>query len=422
VHKLTGALAVALLVLGCSQPQEIPVPEPTPKQPTLDQLKSRADQLLTQMASEDYKTREKATNNLHHLLQKYAQYSHVLFMHLKQRLPQSTDPELKHRLETIVGHYFTPWEYYRILHTLGDGSDSVILAFDEETDITFKDSSVPSATFSPDGSLLASGHVNGKVRVWDSSTGKCLQQLLGHKYRVCSVRFSPDGKLLASSGRDSTTRVWDTRTWKCLQVLKGQKDGVFVVCFSPDATLLASGAGDSNVKIWNVKTGECINTLDKHFSQVYALAFSPDGKFLASSGLDRAIIIWDIKTGKSLRVLPDREQEITSLAYSPDGKILAATGVGTEIRIWDPHSGELLRTLDKHRNSPNFVTFSKDGRFIASCAWEEVLIWNAETEKCVGRLKADVQEIFEVSFSPQCKSLAASTKKGSIIIWGIPEE
>jgi WD40 repeat protein len=75
---------------------------------------------------------------------------------------------------------------------------------------TLKSASLEGPTylaFSPDGTLLASGHVDGRVRLWDVVTGELLVTLAGHPQSPwVRVAFSPDGTLLASGGWDGT--VW----------------------------------------------------------------------------------------------------------------------------------------------------------------------------------------------------------------------
>ena len=41
----------------------------------------------------------------------------------------------------------------------------------------FHDTKVSSLKFSQDGSVLASGDINGEIRVWKMSNGKCLRKL-----------------------------------------------------------------------------------------------------------------------------------------------------------------------------------------------------------------------------------------------------
>ena len=65
-----------------------------------------------------------------------------------------------------------------------------------------------SIMFSPDGAVLASGHSDGSVHLWDAQTGHELIVLQGHAGNVSSLDFSRDGKLLASAGPDGTATIW----------------------------------------------------------------------------------------------------------------------------------------------------------------------------------------------------------------------
>ncbi|MDE0022359.1 MAG: hypothetical protein OXT69_13405, partial [Candidatus Poribacteria bacterium] len=51
---------------------------------------------------------------------------------------------------------------------------------------------VYSLAYSPDGSRLASGGVDGTVRIWNAETGDLIRTLEGHTDWVRSVAWSPD--------------------------------------------------------------------------------------------------------------------------------------------------------------------------------------------------------------------------------------
>ena len=75
---------------------------------------------------------------------------------------------------------------------------------------------------------------------------------------MSSVSFSPDGTKVASGSRDNTVKLWDVTSGECLQMLEGYSDYVWSVSFSPDGTKVASRS--RKYKIWNTSTGECTFT------------------------------------------------------------------------------------------------------------------------------------------------------------------
>src|SRR5262249_41403737 len=104
--------------------------------------------------------------------------------------------------------------------------------------------------YSPRNDVLASGGVDGTVRLFDVTTGQELHRLTGHRRHVNALAFRPDGCFLASAGSDAPLRLGDVRAGKEVAVLRGHTDAVHAVAFSPDGRTLATGSADGTVKQW----------------------------------------------------------------------------------------------------------------------------------------------------------------------------
>ena len=126
-------------------------------------------------------------------------------------------------------------------------------------DLEHGDDWVRSVCFSGDGAYVASGGDDGRVKVWDASSGACVKDLEHGGGYVMSVCFSGDGAYVASGGSDGRVKVWDASSGACVKDLEhgGYHVWVTSVCFSPDGAQLASydKMDSKQWKVWDVATG-----------------------------------------------------------------------------------------------------------------------------------------------------------------------
>jgi WD40 repeat protein len=95
---------------------------------------------------------------------------------------------------------------------------------------------------------------DGEIRVWDAASGKSLFELSGQKHRVQSATFSPDGKLIAAGGWDTTLSVWDAQTGRRRATLRAKTPvTVNSVTFTHDGNRLVSGGDDGRVSVWELE-------------------------------------------------------------------------------------------------------------------------------------------------------------------------
>src|SRR5208282_1669358 len=139
---------------------------------------------------------------------------------------------------------------------------------------------IRNAVLAPMGSHVAVCIENENVaRLYDCATGAEMK-LAGHRDFVSGLAFSPDGATLATGSMDGAIRLWNTATGAATATLPGHMQETTDVAFSPDGRTLASLGHNESFKLWHLPTmREVVSENDPHAG--LWLVFSPDGRNLA---------------------------------------------------------------------------------------------------------------------------------------------
>jgi WD40 repeat protein len=225
------------------------------------------------------------------------------------------DVESGHELATLLGHAsaVTDVAFSRDQPLLASASaDRTVRLWDVPSGralarLEGHTNAVRSVSLSEDGRLLASGSADGTVRLWDVRSGRELATLEGHTGGVWSVTFIADPRsasstergerMLASGSVDGTVRLWEVPSGRPLATLQGHTSTVLRVSVSADGRRLASGSGDGTIRLWELPSGRSLVVLQGHTSTVFAVALSADGRLLASGSGDGTVKLWETEGG-----------------------------------------------------------------------------------------------------------------------------
>jgi WD40 repeat protein len=205
--------------------------------------------------------------------------------------------------------------------------------------------SVTCLSLSPDGKIMATaGGADRNVKLWDTTTWQELATL----QQPCSistdaVAFSPTDPLLATAHLDGSIRLWNTNTLRQMNVLVGHTAGATSLAFSPDGTRLVSGGRDLTVRIWSLANGTELGKLSCG-DEVLCVAFSPDGCWFAAGEYANGLVsvygsgdarVWNARTFRLHATLTGHCKGACCLAFSSNGNRLATGDAAGIIRLWD---------------------------------------------------------------------------------------
>ena len=279
-------------------------------------------------------------------------------------------------------------------------------------------SGVTDVTFNSDGSWICSGSDDATVRVWDVSHGKCLQRLVGHTDGVSAVAFSPDNSQICSGSWDKTVRVWDVTTGKFLHSLEGHTDAVKAVVFSSGSSWICSGSNDETIRLWDATIGKCLQTFEGHTGAVKAVAFSPDGSLICSGSNDKTVRVWDASCVECFKSFEGHTGWVTSVAFSCDGTWICSGSDDKTVRVWNTTTGLCLQTLQGHTGRVHAVSFSPDGsRFCSGSEDKTVRVWDANTGKCRKTLEGHTDIVEAVGFSLDGARVCSASRDKTIRVW-----
>jgi hypothetical protein len=270
-----------------------------------------------------------------------------------------------------------------------------------------------SLAYSPTGRELATGGVDGVIRVWNTYTGESLRSFAATGGPVLDIAYSPGGRQFATGTESGPVHLQDVYDGELIRTLTGHDAHASSLAYSPTGRHLVTGSNDGTARVWDVASGATLVTFSDHEDLVACVSYSPDGRHVASVSYDDTARVWSATDGSPVRVFP-QEGLLQATAYSPDGR-LATGGDDATVLIWDPTAGTVLVSLEGRNYGVESLAFSPDGRFIAGgSGWSQgaVYIWDAMVGRSVATIAGHPDTVSAVAFSPDGRHLASASTDG----------
>ena len=358
-----------------------------------------------------------------------------------------------------------PWSARRVAIGLATGRVQ-LLDLEQDTILWNDDESrsrAPHLGFVSDAELA--GAVDGKVLIWDASTGE-VHRTLGIGGRVGPIVRDPLGtRLLLHS--DAGLLALDPTSATQLRVLSGRVTGRSSAVH-PDGRRVVLGAQSGLLHEWFLGDGGDPLQLERHMDDIITMDIHPDGSRAVSGGFGGAIRMWDLDAGEMARVWLSHRDQLECLRYTLDGELLAAADLSGEIQlrsrgakhphvrwnagprgairiaflpgrrglvtfsrdgrlaVWSLEDGSLLRETvgsggwgDYDRGFPVLVA-SRDGRFLA-CAQPGggIRVFSAAQLELVSTLTGHRRPITGLAFHPRAELLASAAQDRALHLWNV---
>lgn len=188
---------------------------------------------------------------------------------------------------------------------------------------------------------MACGTQHPAVRLVDLRSGSSIQSLTGHGGAILATAWSPRHEhVLATGDVDGTVRIWDIRRAGALIGMLDQEDSL---------GLYYNGllGNDGNVRMRA--------SAKAHAAPVNGLTWTDDGGYIISAGHDNRIRVWDAATGRNTLAsfgpsIRNTQLASASMFTSPvglthPGRELLFWPNETEILVCDLHNGHIITRL-----------------------------------------------------------------------------
>ncbi|MET9030879.1 TIR domain-containing protein [Nocardia sp. NPDC004168] len=317
---------------------------------------------------------------------------------------------------------------------------------------------VRNVTISPDGQEIITGSMtakieehNGRLRMWNATTGLLIGDPVPTQQPVESVAFSPDGtRFVTGTGGLGKSPLyapylpegipamqqWDAHTRAAIgKPMSGHTGGVESVAYSPHGTVIVSAGTDRTVRVWDSSNQDPIGEpMVGHGGAVVSASFVPGTARILSAGIDGTLRLWNFASsaspGHSLldppgRYAPDgRQVRPQSFAYGSDSRHAVLGAYEGSVFLLDPTTGAYQEMIapgaqqDPRGDPIGSVALSPDGHRVASGNDRgRVLLWDTATRQSIGN--SDVKHddsILRVLFSPDGRR-AVSMSATALRVW-----
>lgn len=207
--------------------------------------------------------------------------------------------------------------------------------------------------YAPDAVCVATGGVDGTLKVWNATTGLCYVTFADtasqHTAAITAVAFC-NTSVIATSSLDGTVKLHDLHRYRTFKTLTTPTP-VQLVSMAVDSAGEVIVAGNNSdpfhIYAWSVQTGKLLDILSGHAGPVCDLQFQAGTGILCSASWDGTVKTWDLyKNNSGATDTFQHSTDVVCVAISPDGSQVCSGTIGGLLSFWNVESSKLLFEID----------------------------------------------------------------------------
>jgi WD40 repeat protein len=269
----------------------------------------------------------------------------------------------------------------------------------------------------PDNSMVASGDVEGFIRLWDIEKEKEVAVLRDGFSLVTALVFLNDRKTLLSANRLAFTgklQWWDLKTKQPIRTMIFERE--VGALFAPKANLILTCTGkpdNTALCLREAETGKVTNQFPGLEEPGSGLDCSADGRIVAEAS-GKVIKIRNLKDKKEI-IIP-RLDGVAGIALQPDGKKLVAYDFSGVVTLADLDKGTLqaIGKVGRGDNRTRFA-FTPDCKLLLVSWGRFVHLFDTQTGEKRQRLKVPGNWVRNMALSRDGTMLATVDGEDSSI-------
>eukprot|EP00923_Selenidium_pygospionis_P023739 GHVN01041318.1.p1 GENE.GHVN01041318.1~~GHVN01041318.1.p1 ORF type:complete len:521 (+),score=110.51 GHVN01041318.1:200-1762(+) len=291
------------------------------------------------------------------------------------------------------------------------------------------------SAFSPDGTNLVTGSVDGIIEVWDWLNGSLRKDLtyqaeenfMMHDKPVLAITFTNDSELIASGSDDGQVKVWRLSTGECIRMYdKAHDQGITCIQFNSDNTHILTGSFDATARIHGTKSRGTLKHFRGHSSYVNTAIYASDGAKIVTGSSDGRVKVWDARTCDCLVTFspPPQAHVNSSLAAPSINQVLLATKTSSDL-IYVCAKTSVLYLMNLEGHALKFFSSGKrDGGDFVACAKSTRGEWlycagEDNTVYCFSHETGKLESVITQTHERDVVGLAHHPHFSVLVSWGL---